>query len=716
MRKIITLIILLMLIPTTKLQAEDTTWIVEVDRDPHEIEQYIKAYYPLLEVEYVYDTLMQALAVTGEQRRVEKLHDEQFIKKVNPVRTYSVPNSKNNDEQQKLHPEDARYHPNGIPFTGEGIKVGVIDTGIDYHHPDLDQNYAGGFDVVEHDDDPMETTAHEGLPTMHGTHVAGIIGGNGTMQGVAPNAEIYAYRALGPGGSGTTAQVIAGLEQAVDDGMDIINLSLGNDINSPDDPMTRAVTRAVELGKTVIVANGNSGPEEWTVGSPATSEKAISVGAAITEQKMATIQTKYSLPIEVRQLPMSKQWTFKKDLPIIAPPSIEELESSIHDRIVLIEKGDTPYGQLIQQLKEKGATAVLIYNPPEDDPNKWQFTEASFPVAYVTQKEAEQLTKGDEWVETTYQTVKNELAPFSSRGPVASSWNIKPDILAPGVDIVSTVPDGYASLQGTSMAAPYITGVVALLKEAYPHDTPEQLKARLLSSSDPFENDEKDVPPSEQGTGFVDTKEALTSQYTINHSRLNFGKVNDTLSRVKQSITITNHDTKPVTIRWDIPKRQSGIVWDLPLSTTLSPQTKRTFEVGASITTDRLKQGTHEGFIEVEFNHDTKHLPYLFVNETTDYPRITGLELDVSPFQQEHLTLRFYVPEKIDQLNVTLVDEKYLTFTEFFTASDIKSGQFEREFEFENLPTGQFKAIFEIEQNGETFTEEKEIFLPDIKG
>src|SRR5699024_6464680 len=105
--------------------------------------------------------------------------------------------------------------------------------------------------------DPMETQKTEGIPTLHGTHVAGIISANGELKGVAPDADVYAYRALGPGGRGTSVQVIAALEKAVKDGMDVINLSLGNNVNGPDYPTSMAVNRAVELGASVVTANGN---------------------------------------------------------------------------------------------------------------------------------------------------------------------------------------------------------------------------------------------------------------------------------------------------------------------------------------------------------------------------------------------------------------------------------------------------------------------------
>src|SRR5699024_488975 len=115
---------------------------------------------------------------------------------------------------------------NNTEYTGKGIKDGDIDTEIYYTHPESKVNYRRGYDLVDLDEDPMETLPGQVIPTQHGSHVAGIIAGNGFLNGVAPDAEIYAYRALGPGGMGTSVQIIAAMEQAARDGMDIINLSL----------------------------------------------------------------------------------------------------------------------------------------------------------------------------------------------------------------------------------------------------------------------------------------------------------------------------------------------------------------------------------------------------------------------------------------------------------------------------------------------------------
>lgn len=169
--------------------------------------------------------------------------------------------------------------------------------------------YKGGYDSFYQDDDPYEEVPltvdedvqyHTGYAgTYHGTHVAGTIIGqyaNKTsdvaQKGVAYGAELYAYKVLGRNlddpskSSGSSAQVIDGIERAVKDGMDVINLSLGSDsekdVNSPD---AIAINNAVLSGVVAVIANGNAGPGYFTMGSPATSQLGIAVGAVTSESK-----------------------------------------------------------------------------------------------------------------------------------------------------------------------------------------------------------------------------------------------------------------------------------------------------------------------------------------------------------------------------------------------------------------------------------------------
>ncbi|WP_256200734.1 S8 family serine peptidase [Virgibacillus halodenitrificans] len=167
--------------------------IIEVEGDPLEHKKYIKTYHPFVKVVETYDTLFKGLALQAQEKDLEKMESLEFIKNIHGVQTYeAISITEKNADQHAVLPSAINH----TGYTGKGVKVGVIDTGIDYTHPDLKKNYQQGYDLVDLDEDPMETLPEEGLPTLHGTHVAGIIAADGELKGVAPNAEIYAYRLL----------------------------------------------------------------------------------------------------------------------------------------------------------------------------------------------------------------------------------------------------------------------------------------------------------------------------------------------------------------------------------------------------------------------------------------------------------------------------------------------------------------------------------------
>lgn len=193
----------------------------------------------------------------------------------------------------------------GNPITGRGVQVGVIDTGIDYTHPDFGAcdktrflagscpRVRGGYDWVGNDQDPTDEN-------LHGTHVASIIGANGTVKGVAPDVSLYALRVLDAWGSGSSANVIRALEWATDpnddgdfsDHLDVINLSLGSSFGNADTADSIATDNAVAAGIIVVAASGNSGPEAATIGSPGAARQAITVGASLLNGTVADFSSR----------------------------------------------------------------------------------------------------------------------------------------------------------------------------------------------------------------------------------------------------------------------------------------------------------------------------------------------------------------------------------------------------------------------------------------
>ncbi len=274
--------------------------------------------------------------------------------------------------------------------TGEGIRLAVVDTGIDQEHPDVAGRIMSTCDFTG-----------EGIQDLngHGTHCASIAAGTGAgsggkYRGVAPDASLYIAKALDGAGNGRMSNVMAGIEWAVDEGVQVISLSLGG--SGPcdgTDALSEMCDAAVAEGVVVCAAAGNEGPEPYTVGSPGCAREVITIGAASDLDRIAT---------------------------------------------------------------------------------------------------------------------------FSSRGPTRDG-RLKPDVVLPGVEIVAAraqgtrmgtpIDDHYTTASGTSMATPHAAGVCALLLQAEPDLTPEEIKERLVRTAIAVGAD-----AYAQGYGRVDAWRALRNE------------------------------------------------------------------------------------------------------------------------------------------------------------------------------------------------------------
>lgn len=166
---------------------------------------------------------------------------------------------------------------------GQGVKVGIIDTGMDYTHPDLKANYAGGYNALDASKTPLDDNGH-------GTHVAGTVGavsdGAGVV-GVAPKASLYAVKVLNAQGSGSYSGIVDGIQWAVNNKMNVVNMSLGSPSGSP--AIQKAVEAAYKAGVTLVMAAGNdSGPVNY----PAKYPQAIAVAASDSADKIASFSSR----------------------------------------------------------------------------------------------------------------------------------------------------------------------------------------------------------------------------------------------------------------------------------------------------------------------------------------------------------------------------------------------------------------------------------------
>ncbi|WP_208590733.1 S8 family serine peptidase [Gracilibacillus suaedae] len=677
------LILSLFLFTSAIAGSTEYSFIIEVEGDPHQFAEEIETYHPNVEILAVYDTIFNGVAIKTDQRNLERIK-----RRTNFQQTYSVQEYQTQIAETNINESVPFLIPEPLPFTGKGVKVGIVDTGIDYTHPDLRANYQGGYDLVDFDDDPMETTPEQGMPTLHGTHVAGIIGANGQMKGVAPDAELYGYRALGSGGTGTSVQVMAAIEKAVKDGMDIINLSLGNSINGPDWPTSVAVNRATEQGVTVVIANGNTGPDLWTVGSPATANQVISVGASTPKLEQPFLYDRFhDKKIEIMPMQGSPDWEFPRDLEVT-----NKEEKITHDTILIMDRGEIPFAQLAKEAEEKGAAALLIANNEEEgvfegavDPN------ISIPVAAISQEDGKWLKENPGYLSIEYQEIQDTVTDFSSRGPVTVNWAIKPEIVAPGAGILSTVPGGYQALSGTSMAAPHVAGVMALLKEAHPDWTPSQLKAAVLTTANPFQN----FQPTEQGAGKIDPKAAVDTDTLIHQSLLQFGKITDNSEQKVSTVTVENISDHEKQYTFELPEQDTDIRFQLPRSFTLQPGERKKVEVKATIRPGQMEDGIKQDYLYV----NETPIPYMFLTEEHDIPKAMGLELTITPLEDSY-HYQLYLVEKAEKMTIDLYDAKTFAYvTTLVERTDLNPGVIEGEVEQQEQLQTQYIANITIETN-----------------
>ncbi|WP_285106181.1 S8 family serine peptidase [Promicromonospora sp. MEB111] len=492
-----------------------------------------------------------------------------------------------------------RTDADGAPVTGEGRTVAIIDTGIDYTLTDLGGGFGpghrvvDGYDFVNDDADPMDDH-------MHGTHVAGIVGAGGdNLTGMAPDVTFTAWKAMDANGGGTTEDLLLALEAATnplgDHPADVVNMSLGTPGDGTD-PLGRASTAAVRQGVVVVAAAGNSGPYDQTVSSPAAAEGVIAVGAQVTGVADPTLtldgahEGDAPRPLDVTRFPMSANPPAEGitgrlvDVGDGFDEEDYEQAGDVRGAIVVMQSMTTtslgqvqgPHLLQAQLAEEHGAVGALLYTPSPTDPagdgGAGPQGSANILAGGGFDLRRESLVMMN-IASAQYQTFKAEVAAgtvsgtigsvdrtdtitdFSSRGP-SDAMTLKPEIVAPGFEIMSDIPamfgvdgDQYR-MSGTSMAAPHVAGAAALLAQARPEQTAEQLRATLIGSAQPLESDDADVSPSAQGAGKLDVAAAVDQKVTAAPDAVSLGLADMGGKPARTStVVLRNSGTKAVTVK-----------------------------------------------------------------------------------------------------------------------------------------------------------------------
>ncbi|KZZ83836.1 S8 family serine peptidase [Bacillus sp. SJS] len=619
-----------------------------------------KNQFPRLKIRHVYTEVFKGISVEGTLADLTRLSAQPEVEDLGPVTTYNTESQSyvsfvGGDKVRSL------FDSKNQRLTGKGVKVGVIDTGMDYLHPDLRRNYAGGYDVVDDDRDPMETRGSEELATIHGTHVAGIIAANGKIKGIAPEASLYIYRALGPGGIGTSEWIIAAIDRAVKDKVDVLNLSLGNDVNGPDWPTSLALNKAVEKGVIAVAASGNSGPGKWTLGSPGTAEKAISVGASTPPIKGYKLLLDNAEPIRLIPFQGAAEWRAFRGLEITDAGfgRGNEFPKDIRGKLVLVQRGKIPFSEKAASAESRGAAAILVYNNEKGN-FAGSMKNIGIPAASLSRQDGVKLRRSLRQRASILQIKEEDtLANFSSRGPVTGSWEIKPDLVAPGVAIMSTIPDKqYKPLQGTSMAAPLVAGAAALIRQAHPDWSPEEVKAALMNTAKPLKDYHSRLyEPISQGAGRMDVWRAVKSEVLAVPGSLVFSQFSSggRRSAHKAKIKLVNHSGQTKKFVFSYPPRAQGVTWHIPGAQYVNPRSSKEVEIELEGTPMHLVDGTHQGWLNVTAGSERFSIPYLYMMNEPDYPRLMGF--DFHPGKEPDTSeYEVYLPGGADEIGIALYE------------------------------------------------------------
>jgi subtilisin family serine protease len=594
------------------------------------------------------DTVVNALVVEVPDAQAGSLARVPGVKRVHPERVFRMVL----DHALPLQKAPDAWNMVGLDRAGAGMKIGIIDTGVDSSHPGFQdpslaipdgfpktnaasdvaytnnkiivaRSYASLFARRDPDTSARDRVGHGTATSMA---AAGVVNDGllATISGIAPKAWIGNYKVFGtPGVNDGAAEsaILKALDDAVADGMDVISISLGSNL-APlpgNDPEVAAIERASALGVVVVVASGNNGPDPATVGSPATAPSAIAVGASENDRIFAASAS------------LSNGGSFRAIPGSGAPPSapltarivdVATLDenglacgslpaASLEGAIALVLRGVCTFEQKLGAVQQAGAVAALVYtDQARPDPIPMSTGAATLPAEMVSYSDGLTIKQGltgtasatlDFSLHANYAQ-PDALAQFSSIGPNVDGA-IKPDVVAVGTNIYTAAqkldasgalydPSGYGVFDGTSFSTPIVAGAAALVKAARPGLTAAQYRSLLVN------NARRAAGTVQQaGAGILDASAALRATAAMEPISLSFG-VGGSDSPISKSLTLTNVGTARETYLVSAVPKAGSPAPDLSSgSVTLDPG--GTAMLTATVSAAGLSAGQYEGFLTV---------------------------------------------------------------------------------------------------------------------
>lgn len=582
---------------------------------------------------YAYDSLWNGVSVSVPANQVAALRSVSGVKAIYPVEGVSLPDvqsenggGNNIDLKNAVGLTGADIAQNELGLDGSGVTIAIIDSGLDYTLPEFGGCFGssckvrGGFDLVgDHYNatlgpafDPVPQPDGNPLPcdpdqadraevlgagasdAAHGTHVAGIAAADGRghtadgeVVGVAPGAQLLAYRVFGCNGSTDSDVLIHAMELALADHADVVNMSIGAAFNNwPEYPTAVAADNLVDAGVTVVSSIGNSGVnggQLWSAGAPGVARKVI--GVASFDNTKATLP---AFRVGTRMVTYNRAAGSLAAVPqsgsgeLVATGTPATLgdgcvniptDDSLQGKIVLIRRGSLPppaatcgfYNKALNA-QRAGAIGVVLYNnaagalSPTVAPPAPGAPPITIPVAAITAGNGaaiygslatdHTLTWTDQVLETPLLTA-GLISDFSSFGTDAE-LGLKPDLGGPGGQIYSTWPHqqfgGHNTIGGTSMAAPHVAGLAALLLQAkHKSISPALVRTLLMNTAAPKG---LNVGPSagleptwRQGAGLAQIVDAVTTPAWVSPAKISLGEG----SGGSAQLTLTNSSSAPIT-------------------------------------------------------------------------------------------------------------------------------------------------------------------------
>ncbi len=571
----------------------------ELSARRNDFKQWLRTAAPKAKVTGEFDISLNAVAVQLNGTSLATLRTSTLVTRAEYEGVYT-PTAVDPD-LSIIHAEQAWAQAGGSATAGAGIKVGVIDSGIDQKHSCFsDAGYAQQKQLgdtrftnnkvivarVFNNKTPSRGYTAEGIGE-HGTHVAGTIACNYQtaasvngvsiptgVSGVAPRALLGNYNVFPADVANARSEdILNALDAAVSDGMDVLNMSLGGGAHGIQDLLTIAVDN-IDRGANVVVAvaAGNSGPGYGTVESPGSAARALTAGASTVPHFIgATLSvggTDYA--VAAGDLP-----TTNVDLtaPLgVVTGAIGGLgdacaalpAGSLTGKIAVVSRGTCTFTTKVRSAQTAGAVATIVVNNVAGDPTAMA-TDGTTPAptipAYMASLSDRAALAASNGVSATisaaqsYQVTSNVdiMAGFSSQGPTDVDRRVKPDVVAPGVNVVSSIPrafcggaECFAFLSGTSMATPHLAGSAAVVKQQHGQWSAAQIRSAIVNTADAnalrtFNTGVLTKDPQIVGTGRENLLSAVNATVLLDPVSVSLGTIPSGSGQSRStSITVTN--------------------------------------------------------------------------------------------------------------------------------------------------------------------------------